>query len=91
MSGVELPEELAKELDSAFQPVVSKPEPFKITLDPSRVADLQKESQEVSSMLATEDDNKEKPLLTDLAEVRNLWTVLTAWNVKSSQVLLRET
>ena len=78
LSGVELPEELAKELDSAFQPVVSKPEPFKITLDPSRVADLQKESQEVSTMLATEDDNKEKPLLTDLAEVRNLWTVFNS-------------
>jgi len=39
---------------------------------------LQKESQEVSSMLATEDDNKEKPLLTDLAEVRNLWTVFNS-------------
>jgi hypothetical protein len=88
LSGVELHEKLAKELDKAFLPAKPEPKSIKITLDSSRVATLQKESQEVSTMLATEADNKEKPLLTDLAKVRSLWTEL---NSLERQIITRIT
>jgi hypothetical protein len=76
LSGVELPVNLAKQLDIAFQiiePEPKQPEPVRITLDPARVATLQLESQVVIEMLATDQDNAEKAALTDLAEVRTLW------------------
>jgi hypothetical protein len=77
LSGVELPVKLAKELDIAFIPVVPEPEPIHLTIDPSRVAALNKESKEVSAMLATEAESTEKTLLTDLVEVRALWMELS--------------
>jgi hypothetical protein len=77
LSGIELPVELAKELDAVF--VLKKPiaPPTRIMLDPTRVAKLQQESQEVSDLLATDGVVKEKALLTDLQEVRALWKELT--------------
>jgi hypothetical protein len=79
LSGIELPQALAKELDSAFklvEPKPKKPEPVRITLDPDRVALLQEESRVVSEMLATNQGSVEKALLTDLVEVRSLWKIL---------------
>jgi len=84
LSGVELPVKLAKELDIAFIPVVPEPEPIHLTIDPSRVAALNKESKEVSAMLATEAESTEKALLTDLAEVRALWMEL---NILERQIV----
>lgn len=77
LSGVELPVKLAKELDIAFALPEPEPEPVRISIDLKRVAALHKESQAVSEMLATEDANQEKALLTDLAEVRTLWGKLS--------------
>ena len=79
LSGIELPPALAKQLDAAFQlpvPKTKEPEPIRITLDPSRVSSLQQESRVVSEMLATDQENTEKALLTDLVEVRTLWKTL---------------
>jgi len=79
LSGIELPQALAKELDAAFklaEPKAKEPEPIRITLDPSRVASLQQESRVVSEMLATNQETTEKALLTDLAEVRTHWKTL---------------
>lgn len=79
LSGIELPPALAKQLDAAFQlpvPKAKEPEPIRITLDPSRVSSLQQESRVVSEMLATDQENTEKALLTDLVEVRTLWKTL---------------
>ena len=84
LSGVELPEKLAKELDIAFIPAVPEPEPIHLTIDPSRVAALNKESKEVSAMLATEAESTEKALLTDLVEVRALWMEL---NILERQIV----
>ena len=84
LSGVELPVKLAKELDIAFIPVVPEPEPIHLTIDPSRVAALNKESKEVSAMLATEAESTEKALLTQLVEVRALWMEL---NILERQIV----
>ena len=84
LSGVELPVKLAKELDTAFVSVVPEPEPIHITIDPSRVAALHKESKEISAMLATEAERTEKALLTDLVEVRALWMEL---NILERQIV----
>lgn len=73
LSGVKLPLELAKELDTAFAVQEPAPQPIRITLDPARVAKLHKDSQEVSDLLKTDSEAKEKALLTDLKEVRTLW------------------
>ncbi|HMM99185.1 MAG TPA: TerB N-terminal domain-containing protein [Anaerolineales bacterium] len=80
LSGVELPADLAKQLDLAFvaaSPAPAKPEPIRITLDPRRVATLQQESQAVSEMLDTDKTNGAKALLTDLKEVRSLWAQMS--------------
>ena len=82
LSGVEIPAKLAKELDIAFIPVKPDLEPIHITIDPIRVAALHKESQEVSTILATE--YTEKALLTDLAEMRILWMGL---NILERQII----
>ena len=82
LSGVELPVKLAKELDIAFILAEPEPEPIRLTIDPTRVAALHKENEEVSAMLATE--NTEKELLTDLAEMRTLWLVL---NILERQII----
>ena len=79
LSGIELPAALAEQLDAAFQlpvPKAKEPEPIRITLDPNRVSSLQQESRVVSEMLATNQENTEKALLTDLVEVRTLWKTL---------------
>ncbi len=76
LSGVKLPLELAKELDAAFAVQEPAPQPIRITLDPARVAKLHKDSQEVSDLLKTDSEAKEKELLTDLKEVRTLWSGL---------------
>jgi hypothetical protein len=79
LSGVELPPELAKQLDIAFQPIQPEPqilEPIRIALDPGRIAMLHQESQVVSEMLATDQNSGGKALLTDLNEVRTLWKLL---------------
>jgi hypothetical protein len=79
LSGIELPAELAMQLDWAFQQEKTqprKPEPVKITIDHERVASLHQESQIVSEMLATGQEGAEKELLTDLEETRTLWKSL---------------
>ena len=79
LSGIALSPALAKQLDAAFKLAESKakePEPIRITLDPNRVSSLQQESRVVSEMLATDQENAEKALLTDLVEVRILWKTL---------------
>lgn len=79
LSGIELPADLAKQLDLAFQQEKTqprKPQPIKITIDHERVASLHEESRVVSEMLATEQAGSEKELLTDLEEVRTLWKAL---------------
>jgi hypothetical protein len=79
LSGIELPADLAKQLDLAFQQEKTqprKPQPIKITIDHERVASLHEESRVVSEMLATEQAGSEKELLTDLEEVRTLWKSL---------------
>jgi hypothetical protein len=79
LSGVELHPDLAKQLDIAFQPIMpepKQPEPISITLDQERVALLHQESLIVSEMLATDQENAEKEILTDLNEVRTLWKAL---------------
>lgn len=79
LSGIELPADLAKQLDLAFQQEKTqprKPQPIKITIDHERVASLHEESRVVSQMLATEQAGSEKELLTDLEEVRTLWKSL---------------
>jgi hypothetical protein len=84
LSGVEIPAELAKELDLAFLPVKPDLEPIHLTIDPTRVAALYKESQEVSTILATETENTGKALLTDLAEMRIIWMGL---NILERQII----
>jgi hypothetical protein len=76
LSGIELPAELTKELDAAF--IIKEPEapPIRITLDPARVAKLHQDSKEVIDILNTESEVKEKALLTDLKQVRDLWSGL---------------
>lgn len=79
LSGIELPADLAKQLDLAFQQEKTqprKPQPIQITIDHERVASLHEESRVVSEMLATEQAGSEKELLTDLEEVRTLWKSL---------------
>jgi hypothetical protein len=79
LSGIELPADLAQQLDLAFQQEKTrprKPEPIKITIDQERVASLHEESRVVSEMLATEQVGAEKELLTDLEETRTLWKSL---------------
>lgn len=79
LSGIELPADLAGQLDLAFQQEKTqprKPQPIKITIDHERVASLHEESRVVSEMLATEQAGSEKELLTDLEEVRTLWKSL---------------
>jgi len=79
LSGIELPADLAQQLDLAFQQEKTrprKPEPIKITIDHKRVASLHEESRVVSEMLATEQVGAEKELLTDLEETRTLWKSL---------------
>lgn len=79
LSGVEVSAALAKQLDIAFQPVEpepKQPEPVHIILDQERVTTLHQESRIVSEMLATNQENVEKEMLTDLEEVRSLWQVL---------------
>ena len=79
LSGVDISPDLAKQLDAAFQTIEPKPappEPVRITLDHDRVKSLHQESRAVSEMLATNQENTEKALLTDLEEVRALWKVL---------------
>ena len=81
LSGIELPAELAGQLDLAFQQEKTqprKPKPVKITIDRERVASLHEESRVVSEMLATEPAGSEKELLTDLEETRILWKSLQA-------------
>lgn len=80
LSGIELPPELAKQLDQAFLPTKSEPrrtEPVTITIDHERVATLHQESRMVSEMLATNQDGSKKELLTDLDEARVLWKALS--------------
>lgn len=83
LSGIELPSDLAQQLDLAFQaakPEEKQPEPAQpvsITLDHERVAALQQESRVVSEILATEPESTEKELLTDLEEARTLWKALS--------------
>ena len=63
LSGIELPADLAQQLDLAFQQEKTrprKPEPIKITIDHERVASLHEESRVVSEMLATEQVDAEK-------------------------------
>ena len=79
LSGIELPADLAGQLDLAFQQEKTqprKPQPIKITIDHERVASLHEESRVVSEMLATEQAGSEKELLTDLEETRILWKSL---------------
>ena len=79
LSGIELPTALAKQLDAAFQLPEAKPkepEPIRITLDPNLVSSLQQDSRVVSQILATNQEDTEKALLTDLVEVRTLWKTL---------------
>lgn len=79
LSGIELPADLAQQLDLAFQQEKTqprKPQPIKITIDHERVASLHEESRVVSEMLATEQVDAEKELLTDLEETRILWKSL---------------
>lgn len=79
LSGIELPADLAQQLDLAFQQEKTQPrkqQPIKITIDHERVASLHEESRVVSEMLATEQPNAERELLTDLEETRTLWKAL---------------
>jgi len=79
LSGIEVSPGLAQQLDTALQTIKPKPvppEPVRITLDHDRVKSLHQESRVVSEMLATNQENTEKALLTDLEEVRALWKAL---------------
>lgn len=79
LSGIELDNGLANALNDAFMPEVKGPEPIRVTLDPARVAVLRLESELIGTLLGeTEAENSSdafaKPLYTDLAEMRQLWT-----------------
>jgi hypothetical protein len=85
LSGIDLDVDLAQVLDEAFTSSPTKQETFRLSIDPSRVADLHKESKVISEMLAPVEDTLQpsqssttKPLYTELAEVRQVWRKLNA-------------
>ncbi len=81
LSGITLDQDLAGMLAKAFAPIEP---PLAIKIDPSRVAELRRESERVGAML--EPPPEAEALIspgaayTDLAEVRQLWAVLKAEN-----------
>lgn len=80
LSGITLDEGLSQALDAAFLPEAPPPETVKITIDQARVAALHQESETIGAMLespsAEEAASPAKPLYTDLAEMRQLWSLL---------------
>ena len=71
LSGFTLEERFQKVLDKAFEIV---PEPVKIILDNGVIQTLQAESEQVADLLKTK--SEPKPLYSDIAQVRNLWSLL---------------
>lgn len=82
LSGFKLDERFQKVLDKAFE---IQPEPVKIVLDTSKIQSLRAESEQVESLLTTETAPEAKPLYTDIAQVRAMWSLL---NTSSRYVLL---
>lgn len=80
LSGIKLDAGLMEALDTAFTPKPAGPRPYRLTLDPSRVASLTAENEQISAILQPSAEEAPsalaKPLYTDLAEVRQLWSEL---------------